>query len=78
MKTSVARFLFVATALFGQRVMAQTEAPVASGAATATEAAPAAEAAAAPATADPGLAAKVADLEAKLQKVEAAAAERDA
>jgi hypothetical protein len=58
--------------------MAQTEAPVASGAATATEAAPAAEAAAAPATADPGLAAKVADLEAKLQKVEAAAAERDA
>ena len=72
MKKSVARFLFLATALFGQRVMAQTEATAATG--TAAETAPPAEAAPALVATDPGLAARVADLEAKLKKVETAAA----
>jgi len=76
MKKNVARFLFLATAMFGQRVMAQSEAPAAEGAAAAPAAAPATEAA--PAATDPVLAAKVADLEAKLQKVEAAAAANQA
>jgi len=71
MRTNVGRFLFLATALFGQRVMAQTEAPAA---AAAPEAAPPAEAAPAAVATDPVLAAKIAALEAKLEKVEAAAA----
>jgi hypothetical protein len=64
--------------MFGQRVMAQTEAPAVEGAAAAKDASPEVAPAPAPTATDPGLAAKVAELEAKLQKVEAAAAERDA
>jgi len=79
MKKSVASVLFLVTAIGGQEVMAQTEATSAPGSAPA-EAAPSAEAAPAPApvATDPVLAAKVADLEAKLQKVEAAAADAQA
>jgi Phosphate-selective porin O and P len=78
MKKNVASVLFLATTLCGQRAMAQAES-IPAGAATSEEAAPApAEATPAPApasvTTDPVLAAKVADLEAKLGKVEAAAA----
>jgi hypothetical protein len=89
MKKSVARILFLATAMFGQRVMAQSgvvEKPPVEAATSAestpapAEAAPAVEAAPAPApvATDPALAAKVADLEAKLKKVEAAEAANQA
>jgi len=84
MKKIVASVLFLATAMVGHRAMAQSEATSAPGAASVqaspspAEAAPATEAASAPPASDPGLAAKVAELEAKLQKVEAAEADRQA
>ncbi len=77
MKKSVARILFLATAMFGQKVMAQADVaektPDEAATPTETQSAPA-EAAPAPApvVSDPALAAKVAELQAKLQKVEAA------
>jgi hypothetical protein len=88
MNKSAARILVLATAMFGQRVMAQgdvaektpaesapsAEAPSASASATSAEARPGLL----PAAGDPALAARVAELETKLKKVEAAAATNEA
>jgi hypothetical protein len=85
MKKSVASVLFLATAVFGQKAMAQSETTSAEGAAAApapAEATSPAEAAPAPAAApvatDPVLAAKVVDLEAQLKSLQAAEADRQA
>ncbi len=89
MNKSAARVLFLATAMFGQRVMAQADvaektpaesAPSAEAPSASASPSPAAEAAPAPppAAGDPVLAARVAALEAKLKKVEAAAAANEA
>lgn len=83
MKKSVASILFLTTAMFGQKVMAQSETTSAEGATAASapaEAAPPAEVAPAPAplATDPVLAAKVAALEAQLKTMQAADADRQA
>jgi hypothetical protein len=78
MKTSVASVLFLSTALCGQQAMAQTETAPAVEAPAPNASAPSTENAPSPApvevATDPALATKVAALEAKLQKVEAASA----
>jgi hypothetical protein len=79
MKKSVASVLFLAAAMFGQKVMAQSEAAPAEGPAAApapSEAAP--PAAPAPVASDPALAARVAELESQLKSVHAAEADRQA
>jgi hypothetical protein len=84
MKKSVASVLFLASALCGQRVMAQTESTSAPASAPTeatpapAEATPPVEAAPAPVATDPALAAKVADLETKLRSVEVDAAANQA
>ncbi len=89
MKKSVARILVLATAMFSQKVMAQADmiektparaAPPADASLASPSATPTAEATPAPAPpgGDPALAARVAELETKLKKVEAAAAANEA